>query len=531
MKTYDNPSAFSFLGARFTHWLKPLAAACLAAALPVTTLHAAVPLPTLVETATIPAGGIVNYITLSPDGSQLYAASRNATTNQITLLIISTATNTVTNSVPLGSGVPMQIAFTPNGTRAYIAISQSAFDVVTIGTTRVVAIDTAMKAVVATLPFGAMFGDIGIAVTPDGSRVYVTDRGESDVYVIATATNSLLGVIDLADVHNNDDIVSVAIGITPDGTRAYVANRATSNVTVIRLSDSAVLQRIPLSLSHSSFFDSLAITPNGKRAYITYSTDSRVSVLDIDPLSPTFETEIAVLPTGGTALREIKVRADGSYAFVASSGTDQLLILDTDPTSPTYHTQLDSVEVGNNPAGVAVHPTKPLAYVANAGENNISIIAPATPRLIKTDMRAELQSLQPTGNNQTNARLTSAISAIDRSLSSEYWASESSLTKLGGVVFEQEKNAINHLTFIANSASPIANDARTVLLALIEVDRALAQFQLDAAIAGGGSTVWIAEAQREMIAGKADIAVSKFDNGVEHFKKAWQAARKALGLP
>jgi YVTN family beta-propeller protein len=530
MKTYNTRPAFTHSGGRLTRWLKNVAAAFLAAALTVTTSQAAPPLPILVETATIPAGGVVNYITLSPDGTQLYAASRNATTNQITLLIISTATNTVTSSVPLGVGVPMQIAFTPNGARAYIAISQAAFSVVTAGTTRVAVVDTATRTLVTSIPFGAIYGNIGVAVNPSGTLVYVTDRGESDVYIVSTATNTQAGFIDLANVHNNDDITSLAIAITPDGSRAYVVNRATSNVTLIRLSDNAVLQRIPLSLAQSFFFDSISITPDGKRAYITYSSDSRVSVLDTNPASPTYNTEIAVLPTSGAALREIQVRADGGYAFIASGGTDQVLILDTDPASATYNQQIDSIGIGHNPAGVAVHPSKPLAYVANAGENDISVIAPASPRRIKTDALAELQSLRPTGDKQVDNKLCEAINAVTRSLKPELWVTDYTLAKNGEEVFEQEKNAVNHLAYIVKGNGATASHALSILLDLVEVDRALAQFQLDAAIAGGGVAKYIAQAQKELTDGNADVATGSYEKGIEHFKKAWQAARKALGL-
>jgi len=50
-------------------------------------------------------------------------------------------------------------------------------------------IDTASNSVVATIPVG--FGPSGIAVTPDGSRVYATHAGGADfVNVIDTSSNT-----------------------------------------------------------------------------------------------------------------------------------------------------------------------------------------------------------------------------------------------------------------------------------------------------------------------------------------------------
>jgi YVTN family beta-propeller protein len=52
-------------------------------------------------------------------------------------------------------------------------------------------IDTATDTVVATIPVGG--APWGVAVTPDGSTVYVADNSDVTVSVIATATNTVVG--------------------------------------------------------------------------------------------------------------------------------------------------------------------------------------------------------------------------------------------------------------------------------------------------------------------------------------------------
>src|SRR5687768_15555176 len=51
--------------------------------------------------------------------------------------------------------------------------------------------DTATKAVVAAVPVGA--GPTGVAVPPDGARVYVTNALDNTVSVINAATNTVIG--------------------------------------------------------------------------------------------------------------------------------------------------------------------------------------------------------------------------------------------------------------------------------------------------------------------------------------------------
>ena len=76
-------------------------------------------------------------------------------------------------------------------------------------------IDTATNTVTATITVGA--GPVGVAVSPDGTRAYVTNLGDDTVSVIDTATNTVTATIPVGD-----DPVGVAV--SPDGTRAYVTN-------------------------------------------------------------------------------------------------------------------------------------------------------------------------------------------------------------------------------------------------------------------------------------------------------------------
>lgn len=62
------------------------------------------------------------------------------------------------------------------------------------------------------------FAPHGIAITPDGSRAYVTNFASNTVFVIATASNTVVG--------SPIPVGSFPYGfaITLDGTQAYVTN-------------------------------------------------------------------------------------------------------------------------------------------------------------------------------------------------------------------------------------------------------------------------------------------------------------------
>lgn len=67
---------------------------------------------------------------------------------------------------------------------------------------------------------------LGITVTPDGSKVYVTNSGSNNVSVIDTATNIVTATVPVG----NDP---VGVAVTPEGTRIYIANSGSNSVSVI----------------------------------------------------------------------------------------------------------------------------------------------------------------------------------------------------------------------------------------------------------------------------------------------------------
>jgi YVTN family beta-propeller protein len=142
-------------------------------------------------------------------------------------------------------------------------------------------IDTATKMVVATIPVGN--NPSGIAVSPDGKRVYVANSGSNNVSMIDTTSCAVATV----PVGNS----SLAIAVTPDGTRAYVANstmnilRGNGIVSVIDTAGNTVMATIAGvgPLGRGGYATAVAVAPNGQYAYVTTAGNdvaSTVSVVD-----------------------------------------------------------------------------------------------------------------------------------------------------------------------------------------------------------------------------------------------------------
>jgi YVTN family beta-propeller protein len=110
----------------------------------------------------------------------------------------------------------------------------------------------------------------GLAITPDGTKVYVTNESNDDVSVINTSTNMVTNTI---SVNSNP----VGIAITPDGTQVYVTNRFADNVSVINVSTNMVTNTINVGCTPTG----VAITLDGTKVYVANHDDNDVSVINV----------------------------------------------------------------------------------------------------------------------------------------------------------------------------------------------------------------------------------------------------------
>jgi YVTN family beta-propeller protein len=122
--------------------------------------------------------------------------------------------------------------------------------------------------VIATIPLGGESN--GVAVTPDGRKVYVANSGSNNVFVIDTATNAVIGSpIPVG-------LFPFGVAVTPDGRKVYAANRDNDNVSVIATATNTVIATIPVG----SFPIGVAVTPDGRKVYVANSGSNNVFVID-----------------------------------------------------------------------------------------------------------------------------------------------------------------------------------------------------------------------------------------------------------
>ncbi|MEV7009291.1 DUF5074 domain-containing protein [Streptosporangium sp. NPDC051022] len=231
-------------------------------------------------------------VAVSPDGTRAYAT--NPDYNSVS--VIDTATNTVTATVEEAFRCATLVV-SPNGRNVYVA-GQS--------TSVIVVIDAATNTVSARIPVaGAQY----MAVTPNGSRIYAT-RDDTGVSVIDTATNTAI-----ATVPTNNGLCR-GLAMHPDGTRVYVAGNHSKAVHVI---DTAT-NTISRSIGVGSPPYGMAITPDGAGVYVSCD-DGPISVID-----SAANKVVATIPLWEAG--PLAASPDGTFVYTPNHLTDTLSVID-----------------------------------------------------------------------------------------------------------------------------------------------------------------------------------------------------------
>ncbi len=243
--------------------------------------------PTKVTTTSL-SDERVDALAETSDGSTIVAASSTYGFQQRkaanTLSLIDATTGRVRLSVPLPSAV-IALALSPDGGRIYLTDRSSSFQV----------LDRTTGARVASVPLGAEAE--GITVGKDGRQVFLA--GSTGLKTIDTASNTVIGTV---GIRNN----ASSIALSPDGKAAVVITSGNDSVVGIDLAAGQVKWTVAVGKRP----DSLVVTPDGQQALVA-SNGGGVTVIDLAT------RKVSNLPVGDSA-QDITLSPNGSFGFVAT---------------------------------------------------------------------------------------------------------------------------------------------------------------------------------------------------------------------
>jgi YVTN family beta-propeller protein len=230
--------------------------------------------------------------------------------------------------------------------------------------------------VMATVEVGR--GPLGVAIRPDRKEVYVTNFGTdrpalgevgNTISVIRTASNKVIATITVGKLPSG-------IAFTPDGSRAYVTNRGDDTVSVIDTRIRTELTTVPVQYKPAN----VAITPDGRHAYVTNFGDPFPSLgTTVSVIDTTTNTVVATIPNVGLGPLGLAVTPDGAHVYVVNVISNNVSVIET-----ATNTVVARVAVGLGPRAVAITRDGAHAYVTNFNNNTVSVIETATNRVVDT---------------------------------------------------------------------------------------------------------------------------------------------------
>ena len=243
-------------------------------------------------------------------------------------------------------------------------------------------IDRATGAVRQTAEQASAF--VGLAWAPraegDGSRTLYASGGNGDVvyrYRWVARRLALIDSLTLASKRTprtDGTRYPAGLALSPDGQRLYVAENLGDGLAVIDVASGRVIQRLPTE----RYPYGVAVAPTG-RVFVSAWGGTTVSVFD-----PAADGTLGRVRDLRVARHPSSLLLDraGGRLFVASASTDRVVVLDT-RTLGTLATLEDAppagrtgpVREGSTPSALALSPDETRLYVAESDNNAVAMFA------------------------------------------------------------------------------------------------------------------------------------------------------------
>jgi YVTN family beta-propeller protein len=199
------------------------------------------------------------------------------------------------------------------------------------------------------------YAPVGVAVSPDGSKAYVTNTGSNDVSVIAVASNTKVATIPVVGA------LFAGVAVSPDGKTLYVGNETTiegpfvfheNNLLFIDTATNTSLTAVNLEVGLQTA-TGIAVTPDGSKVYVAISSTDNVFAIDTKTPSVVATIPVSLEPQG------VAVTPDGSKVYVANQLTGlETTVVGVVSVIDTATNSEAAVTVGNFPAafGIFIQP-------------------------------------------------------------------------------------------------------------------------------------------------------------------------------
>ncbi len=304
------------------------------------------------------AAAFAILLSVQAQAARLFVTNERAGTVQV----IDTVTDKVIASAQIGNR-PRGLAVSPDGKRVYVAVSwwrdgKRAAS----GKERIVALDA--KTLKTVRSYEAGTDPECVAVSPNGKRLYLS--------------NEDAGTASIVDVASGKHVTTLVVGTepegvtaSPDGKRVYVTAETSNVITVIDAKKEVTAANILVDpRPRATIF-----TRDSKHAWATAEIGGTVMLIDVlkNKVVKKIRLDKVDKPVG------LALSPDEKRLYVATGRGNGVAVIDT-----ATHRVLANIATGERVWGIAVSRNGKKIYAANSLGNTISVIDAASLRVVKT---------------------------------------------------------------------------------------------------------------------------------------------------
>ncbi len=296
-------------------------------------------LPSGVELARHPIGAVVPHeMAISPNG-RVALTSRYGTGDNpgSTVLIFDVPSAALIGEIELGPNTrPHSLDFLPDGRRAVVSMERAS---------SIALVDVFDRRVIDTFEVGGEDNHM-VRVSPDGNTAYAAGRGGTGTLSIVDLTGERETVV----LETGEGAEGMAV--SPDGSEVWVANRRAQSVSVI----DTRRRRVSRTIEGQGYVGRVEISDGGRVLIPSGGVPGQPSpqelrIYDVgsDELIAQEVVRAAVQSPGGYSIHIV-----GEFVYAADRGTNQLVTFDLDEF-PASNLLLDSHD---GPDGLVYSPLR-----------------------------------------------------------------------------------------------------------------------------------------------------------------------------
>lgn len=259
-------------------------------------------------------------------------------------------------------------------------------------------LDASSRKVVQSLPYASPDGVLyGAVYSPDGRQAFVVGTKDNVHTYTVSKTGRLTPGGDVAIGPGDGSVYPYGLAITPDGSLLMTANDIANSVSVIDTSSQLVVASIPVG----HYPNTIAVAPDGKHAYVTNWEDATVSVIDVSTVGGAITAKVnntgnsvgpaqvkgGVIETIGVGNHPAGMvfSPDGKTLYVADANSDAISAIDTTSYTVTKTISVSpysKAPLSSSPVSLAISRDGQTLFAANAGENAVAVVSLAAGKTV-----------------------------------------------------------------------------------------------------------------------------------------------------